>query len=250
MRINVTSNFPEVAARLQSLGRRAPGVANTSLTLTARDGQAAIKAEKARVFDRPTKYALNSTIVKTSAKDLEASILVKDDIWGKGTPANRFLGPQIFGGDRSQKGMERMLERARLMPYGWFAVPGAGAQLDGNGNVKRSQIVQILSQLKLQRGAGFESRASGSTRSNRTIARQGVTYFALATVRRGLQPGIYMKRKVAMGTTVKPVFLFVSAVQYRKRLRFHEVGEATVRARFPVHFRAEAAKAVAAARLR
>jgi hypothetical protein len=251
MRISVQNNFPEVASRLQALGRQAPYVAAVTLTRSMQDAQAAIKGEMQTVFDRPTTYALNGTFLKPATKQrLEARVWVKDNVGSKGTPADRFLLPQIYGGPRGLKGMERLLQRSNLMPAGWFAVPAAGAQLDGNGNVKRSQIVQILSQLKLQRGAGYESRATGSARSNRTLARQGVTYFALPAKRRGLEPGIYLKRKFAHGAAVKPVFIFVSAVNYRPRLRFHEVGEATVNAQFPRHFETEWARAVQDARLR
>jgi hypothetical protein len=251
MRMNIQTNFPEVAQRLRLLGNQAPFVAAVSLTRAMQDAQAAIKSEMARTFDRPTTYALNGTFLKPAKKtDLEARVWVKDQPFGKGTPADRFLLPQIYGGSRGQKGMERLLQRSGLMQSGWYAVPAAGAQLDGNGNVKRSQITQILSQLKLQRGAGFESRATGSARSNRTIARQGVTYFALAKPHRGLQPGVYLKRKFAHGSAVKPVFVFVQAVQYRPRLRFFEVGTATVYAQFPRRFETEWAQAVAGARLR
>ncbi|KQZ34283.1 hypothetical protein [Massilia sp. Root1485] len=251
MRINIQTNFPDVAQRLSALGRQAPFVAAVSLTRTAKDVQAAIKAEMQSVFDRPTTYALNGTFLKPATRqNLEARVWVKDNPFGKGTPADRFLLPQIYGGSRGLKGMERILQRNGLMPSGWFAVPAAGAQLDGNGNVKRSQITQILSQLRVQSGAGYESRATGSARSNRTVARQGVTYFALPQVRRGLKPGIYLKRKFALGSAIKPVFIFVQAVQYRPRLRFFEVGQAVADAQFPRHFDAEWAKAVQSARLR
>lgn len=251
MQLNVQSNFPDVAQRLRLLGSQAPFVAAVSLTRSVKDVQAAEKDEMKRAFDRPTAYTLNGTFIKPATKQkIEARIWVKDNPSGKGTPADRFLLPQIYGGTRGQKGMERLLQRAGLMRSGQFAVPAAGAQLDGNGNVKRGQIVQILSQLRVQRSAGFESRATGSARSTRTIARQGVTYFALTEKRRGLEPGIYLKRKFAHGTAVRPVFLFVSSVHYRERFRFHQVGEATVNARFPVHFDAEWTKAVTGARLR
>jgi hypothetical protein len=251
MRISVKNNFPDVARRLGELGRQAPFVAAVSLTRTMKDAQAAIRTEMQRAFDRPTSYALNGTFLKPATKtDLEARVWVKDNPFGNGTPADRFLLPQIYGGARGQKGMERMLERAGLMQAGWRAVPAVGAQLDANGNVKRSQITQILSQLKLQRGAGFESRATGSARSNRAIARQGVTYFALPTTRRGLKPGIYLKRRFAHGTAVRPVFIFVPAVQYKPRLKFFEVGQATVDQRFYGHFHDELDKAIAAANLR
>lgn len=251
MRVNIQTNFPDVAERLRLLGRQAPFVAAVSLTRSIKDAQVAVKAEMQRAFDRPTAYALNGTFIKPATKQkLEARIWVKDNPSGKGTPADRFLLPQINGGVRGLKGMERLLQRNGLMQSGWFAVPAAGAQLDGNGNVKRSQIVQILSQLRVQRGAGSESRATGSARSNRTIARQGVTYFALARKHRGLEPGIYLKRKFGHGSAVRPVFVFVAAVQYRPRLRFFEVGSATVNARFPVHFDEAWTKAVTQSRLR
>lgn len=251
MRFTVQDNFPDVAQRLSELGRQAQFVAAVSLTRSIKSAQAAIKSEMQRTFDRPTPYALNSTFVKAATKqNLEARVWVKDNPSGRGTPADRFLLPQIYGGSRGLKGMERLLQRSNLMQAGWVAVPAAGAQLDGNGNVKRSQIVQILSQLKLQRGAGFESRASGSARSNRAIARQGMTYFALPAKRRGLVPGIYLKRRFAHGTAVRPVFIFVQTMNYRPRLRFFEVGQAEANTQFPRHFEAEWGKAVANARLR
>jgi len=251
MRVSIQDNFPEVGQRLRLLGRQAPFVAAVSLTRSVKDGQAAIADTTKRSFDRPTKYAINSTFVKPATKTrLEARVWVKDNALGKGTPADRFLLPEIDGGARGLKGMERMLQRSGLMKAGWYAIPAAGAQIDGNGNVKRSQIIQILSQLRLQRSAGFESRATGSARSNSTIARQGVTYFALATKHRGLKPGIYLKRKFGHGSAVRPVFLFVPSVLYRPRLPFYEVGEGTINRRFPVHFDAEWTKAVTTARLR
>ena len=251
MRMNIKTTFPAMAERISELGRQGAFVAAVSLTRTARDVQAAIKDEMRSSFDRPTTYALNGMFLKPATKtSLEARVWVKDNPFGKGTPADRFLLPQITGGGRGHKGAERLLQANGLMPEGWFLVPAAGAQLDANGNIRRGQIRQILSQLKVQRGAGSESRATGSQRSNRTIARQGVTYFALPNGNRGLPPGVYLKRRFAQGSAIRPVFLFVSKIEYQARLKFHEVGEATVQARFPVHFDAEWAKAVAGARLR
>lgn len=250
MKIDIKTNFEEYAQRIKDLGRQAQFGTAVALTRTAQDVKPAIRAEMSRAFDRPTTYTLDSLFVKAATRDnLEARVWLKDS-WGKGTPAEKYLGPQVFGGGRAQKGMERMLQAARMMQANHFAVPASGAQLDSNGNVKRSQIVQILSQLQLQRGAGYESRANRSgSRSRRTIARQGVTYFAIAVATRGLQPGVYMKRKFAIGSAVRPVFLFAARAQYRPLLKFFEVGEATARERFPVHFDAELAKAIQSARL-
>ena len=251
MRVSLKTNFPAMADRLSDLGRQGPFVAAVSLTRTMRDVQAAVKDEMRTVFDRPTAYALNGTFLKPATKtNLESRVWVKDNPFGKGTPADRFLLPQIEGGSRGLKGFERLLQGHGLMPAGWYAVPAAGAQLDGNGNVRRGQIRQVLSQLQVQQGSGYESRASKSDRSKRTVARQGVTYFALPSGHRGLLPGVYLKRRFGFGIAIRPVFIFVEKVQYKPRLRFFEVGQATIDARFPVHFEAELAKAMATARFR
>jgi len=250
MKMSLKTNAPDVAARVSSIGKQAVFAAAVSLTRSAKAAQGAIRNDMVRAFVGPTNYALNGTFIKGATKtNLQAKVWVKDDAFGKGTTADRFLLPEIYGGTRGQKGMERLLQANRLMQAGWFAVPAAGAQLDGNGNVKRSQIIQIMSQLKLQRSAGFESRATGSDRSRRTIARQGVTYFALPTAYRGLKPGIYLKRKFAHGAAIRPVFIFVPLVQYAVRLRFFEVGQTTMERTFRYNFDIELAKAIASARL-
>jgi hypothetical protein len=250
MKINVRSNASDVEKRVRELGSQVVFAAAVSLTRAVKDAQDAERKEMMRAFDRPTTYALNGTFIKAATKqNLEARLWVKDNPFGKGTPADRFLLPEIHGGKRGQKGMERALQAAGLLPAGWFAVPAAGAQLDGNGNVKRSQIVQILSQLQVQQKAGYDSKRSTSAASKRTVARQGVTYFALPVATRGLRPGIYLKRKFAHGSAIRPVFIFVSRIQYKPRFKFFEVGQAVAESRFGFHFNAEIGKAIASGRL-
>lgn len=251
MRINVRSNTSNVEQRIRALGGQVTFAAAVALTRAAKDAQDAERREMMRAFDRPTNYALNGTFLKPATKqNLEARIWVKDNPFGKGTPADRFLLPEIYGGKRGQKGFERMLQRAGLLPAGWFAVPAAGAQLDANGNVKRSQITQILSQLQVQAGAGYESRRSNSAASQRTVRRQGVTYFAVPVAHRGLKAGIYFRRKFGHGVAVRPVFIFVPRLQYKPLFKFFEVGQAVAEERFKHHFGAEIDKAIATARLR
>lgn len=252
LRLNITTNFPEVVQRLRALGDQAANVAAVELSRTAWEVRAAIKAEMSRAFDRPTQYTLNGILVKPATRNsLEARVWLKDQgSAGKGTPADRFLGPQVFGGVRRQKGLEKALQATGLMAAGYVAVPAEGAQLDGNGNVKRSQIVQILSQLKVQQRAGYESRRSNSGASRRAVSRQGVTYFALPAATRGLKPGIYLKRKFGHGSAIRPVFIFTSQAQYQPRLKFFEVAEATVAERLPINVNKGIEKAIERARLR
>jgi hypothetical protein len=251
MKITVTSNFGDIAKRINEVGSQARYAAAVALTKTAReDVKPALISEMQSVFDRPTRYTLNSLYVKPATKaNLEAFIWLKDDA-GKGTPADRYLKPQIFGGTRSWKSMEKALQAAGMMQRGYYAVPAAGAQLDSFGNVKRSQIVQILSQLQVQRGGGYDARRSNSTRSKRTVRRQGVTYFALAKAKGRLKPGIYLKRLFSRGSAIRPVFIFVPAVAYKERFKFFEVGQRVADKALPERFEVELKKAIDTALLK
>lgn len=245
MRVSVQTNLGDIAARVASLGRQAPYVVAVSLTRSAKAAQAAIRTEEQSVFDRPTPYALNGTYLKPATKtNLVAELGVKDKAASKGAPLERVLGPEIYGGGRAQKGFERLLQGAGFLPSGWIAVPAAAAKLDGNGNVTRGQLEQILAALQVQRSAGQGRRATrGKPRSSST------GYFALSVASRGLKPGIYLKRQFAHGNAIKPVFIFVRSVTYRQRLKFFDVAMKAVSTTFPAVFSAETAKVVAASRL-
>lgn len=244
MRFKVAADFKDVRDMIQSVGPQAEYAAAVALTKTAKEIRNELKEEMRRVFDRPTSYTLNSLYVKPATKrNLEAFVWLKDAT-GKGTPADRYLKPQIFGGDRSLKSMEKALQASGKMKRGTFAVPAAGAQLDAFGNVKRSQIVQILSQLQVQRGGGYDARRSNSAASKRSVRRQGVTYFLLASRWGKLKPGIYLKRTFAHGSAVRPVFLFVDSVKFRPIFDFFGVADKVARERFPSIFNAELKTAI------
>ncbi|OWW18421.1 hypothetical protein [Noviherbaspirillum denitrificans] len=245
MKITVSHNLDEIKSKIADIGKQARYAAAVALTKTGQDVRDELKSEMARKFDKPTPYTLNSLFLRRATRDnLEAQVWVKDNTFGSGTPADRYLGPEIYGGARTQKGMERALQAAGLMRSGDYAIPAAGAQLDAFGNVKRSQIVQILSQLRVQMASGFESRRSNSAASRRTVARQGVTYFALPTQVRGLKPGIYLKKRFSRGSAIRPVFIFTSQAGYAKRFDFFGVASRVAEQRLPIHFERELEKAM------
>lgn len=236
MKIRVTTNLKDIREAIRAIGPQAQYAAAVALTRTAKEVRDELKKEMSRVFDRPTPYTLNSLFVKSATKEnLESEVWLKDKT-SKGTPADRYLKPQIVGGARSMKSMEKALQAAGKMPRGYFAQPAVGAQLDQYGNVKRSQIVQILSQLQVQRGGGYDSKRSNNAASRRTVARQGVTYFSLAKSLGRLLPGIYMKRQFAKGSAIKPVFIFTRQSSYQPRFKFFEIGERVAQQRMPSIF--------------
>jgi hypothetical protein len=247
--IKVQHNFPDVARWIASVGKQARFAAAVALTRTAQDVKAAERDQIGKVFDRPTPYTLRSLFLSPATKDkLEAMVWLKDDRAGSGTPATRYLLPHIEGGSRGTKGFERALQRQGLMPAGHFAVPASGVKLDAFGNVSKGTINQILSQLRVQVTAGYESRATGSARSKRSVRRQGVEYFVITKPHGKLKAGIYGRYRFASGSAVKPMFIFVPGVRYSPRFRFFEVADQVVATAFPRHFEVEFSKALRSAK--
>jgi len=224
--------------------RRIKAALATALTRTAVEAKAAADAELMRSIDRPTPYTQRSLFVRTAtASRLFAEVYVKDDLAGSGTPATKYLLPQVDGGPRSTKRFELALQAAGAMPQGWRAVPATGsnsaARFDAYGNVSRGQIIQILSQVGVELTAGYNRRMVGpvdrrkgaQAKRRRAIGRAGGQYLAVPQRKGRLAPGIYLAEardfgaKLGLGRTgkLKPVFLFVKSVNYRVRFDFHRV---------------------------
>jgi hypothetical protein len=216
--------------------RRLNAAAATALTRTALDVKAAEVREMRRVFDRPTPYTLNSVYVKpATAAQLVADVWLKDDRAGSGTPATYFLGPEVRGGGRGAKGLEKALQAIGALPAGWLTVPAAGARLDAYGNVQRGQIIQILSQLRITLVAGYTRNMSFDARKQINAQRKaGGRYFVVRVGQRTrLPPGVYLREWFVRGVT--PVFLFVSRANYQPRLDFDAVAQREAADRLPVH---------------
>lgn len=239
MRITVKSNIASVLRGLDRSEKQVRYATAVALTRTAQDVRRAEYDEMRRTFDRPTPYTLRSLFVKGATRaNLEAVVWVKDDRAGSGTPAERYLLPQIVGGPRGLKGFEKALQRAGYMRAGDRAVPGRFARLDRYGNVSFGQIIQILSQLRITLTAGHDRNIS-TDRKKAAKARQraGGQYIALPNGRGKLPPGIYQRRDFAIGSAApRAVFVFVSGASYRKRFHFERVARRTIAERLPVHF--------------
>jgi len=258
MRIDVRDNFPEVKRALAEQQAQMPFALALALTRTGQDVRAAEKAEITSVFDRPTRYTLNSLFLQPATKQkLEARVWVKDT-----ERPDHYLLPQINGGNRPLKRFEQLLVQRGLMRSSERAVPGSAAKLDGYGNMGRGQIVKILSQLQAFNLAGSTANASSSKRSK--AKRAGAVYFvstgpgthpygrhswSKGRMAQTLPRGVWVRKPDAvMGSKVSPVLLFVSRATYRSRWRFTEVAEATVQRVFPGHINAALAQALSTAR--
>lgn len=228
MSFKVSSNAVEVVADIRTTAKQLKFALMHTINKVAYKARDDVKDEMKAVFDRPTNWVLNSIQVKPANGSNDGAIVKAKDDWG----GENILMPQVDGGNRRNKGFEKALRSAGLMAADQFVVPAAGAKLDNYGNMSKGQVVQVMSQLQLQRGGGYESRASNSAASKRSRRKQGVTYFAIVKQRGKLKPGIYLRRDFAKGSAVKPVYMFVRRPSYKQRLRFHEVLEQSVQKNF------------------
>ncbi|WP_395371672.1 hypothetical protein [Komagataeibacter diospyri] len=184
------------------------------------------------VFDSPGRFTLGGfTVKKATPSDLSAWVGTID-FAARGTPAIRYLGPQIWGGPRDMKRSEKLLSD---ISGGQFWVPGPGAPLDASGNIQRSEIVRILSRL----GVMQQSQKNMSDRTARRLQRQNKNargqrseYFvghAKGRGGNGRPTGIF--KLVGPGKVVPILWFVPTRPTYRVRLPVNEIVENTVSAR-------------------
>lgn len=220
LEMNVQSTIAQGLKKLTNVAPRAwPAIIAHGFNKTMVTVRAEEKREIERVFDRPTPYTLRGFYTKPAKPaDLTTSLSLKD-FGGKGTPAAKYLAPQIYGGNRSLKRFERALNAKGILPGGMFAVPANGAPLDTYGNLRGSFIVQILSGLQAFAEQGYvANRVKGRTQKRE--------FFAVSPNNpnnRGLPFGVYERK----GKGFSMVLAFVRQPQYKQRFDFYGVGERT-----------------------
>jgi len=219
--------------RLARVERQIPFATALGLTRTAKIVESELVAEMAGVFDRPTRWTLNSLRVFPAKKDkLEARVWMKNEA-DKSVPATRWLSPEIDGGPRQDKRSETRLRRAGVLPSGKYILPGKGAKLDKHGNLTKGNITKVISGLSAFGDAGYNANATDSRRSlKRGNARR---YFM---IKRGQTPIGIAERSSRQRMHV--LLAFVSRPTYPKRFDFYGVGERVAKE----HLEAETSKAL------
>ncbi|MDT7849928.1 hypothetical protein Q9292_09920 [Methylophilus sp. VKM B-3414] len=252
--IKISGQFPkdQVINDLRKFQKQVQFANVVALTRTAQDVMAAEQKQVDEVFDRATPYARNAFFLKPATKDKpEARVWIKSDTF-KGTPAENFLRPQIDGGTRKVKRFERALINAGIMPAGYYVVPGEACPLDQYGNIPSRLIVQMLSYFRSFGEQGYKANmdAKGRARFDRRASKaigQQVTYFAVG-LKGKLQPGIYQRINFASGSAVRPIFIFVKSVNYKRRFRFYETSEQVINRRYKPNMDASLQAALASQR--
>jgi hypothetical protein len=245
VQLSVEINTTKLTRDLQRWQKtQVPFAIAKALNATAYDIQTQLQGEMGRVFDRPTRFTLNSTSRKNATPaTLEARVKIKDEALKAISPITA-LSHHVYGGARAVKRSEILLRQRGILGPDEYIVPGAGARLDAHGNMSRGQMQAILSRVdasfdKLARAPGRVTRVKGKG--------YGETYFYLRTPHGRLtRRGIYRRVIFGSGSAVEPVLIFVRQPRYRRRLRFFEIAEQTFQLRYPLQLKIELERAIRA----
>lgn len=240
MKFGVSSTLASnVKAWAEPARNQATYATAVALTRTAGDGKRAVEAALPTVIDRPTPYTMGGFRLWPATKiKLVAEVDFRDS-FGKGSHARDYLAPQVFGGERKLKAFERSIQRVGLLPAGMAAVPGAAAKMDAYGNMARGQIVQIMSYLRAFGEQGYRANITAKRKASMnagTRSKRGMAFF-VGRPGGGRKPlGIWLREDFGqLGSSIKPVVLFVKTPTYRKRLDVRGISDRVIAERFPIH---------------
>ncbi|MEY2685806.1 MAG: hypothetical protein RL375_4 [Pseudomonadota bacterium] len=266
MRIEIdTKAIDEAVRQVAELPKQLNFATALALTRTAQRVADAERAEMRDSFDRPTPFTLGAVFVRPAKpSNPEAIVGIKNDSGGARPPVN-WLRWQIYGGLRTQTAYERLLVGNGAMRNSDRMVPGRFARLDAFGNISRGQLVQILSQLRIESSTGsarglprlaFEDTKRDRNRKKgvirRAYQRAGGQYVAFPNGRGKLLPGIYQVRATAFGRSdPRPVLIFVSKASYEAgRFDFEYTARTAVQRHLQAEVQAAVAQTLATARPR
>lgn len=192
---------------------------------TAQKMKEAQVAEMQRVFDNPRPYTLNALFVKKARgeQSLNAGIAFRE-FGVKGTPAYKYLMPNIVGGPRNVKRSERALQATGVLPAGSWTAMGKNYPRDAYGDIGGGAYTRMLAELdSLPAAAGgkqqFQKKRKDESKRFFVFTPKGSTFPAGIAERRGDDITIMLK--------------FIRQPNYTIKYDFYGVSERTARTEFP-----------------
>jgi len=231
MKFDVRSNIKDVVKRVGNFQREIPFATALALTQTAIDLKKRQIEEMKQVFSNPVPWTLKSISHRYATKrDLRADVFFKE-FGGKGTPAYKYLMPNIKGGPRRAKRHELALRSYGLMGANKFTVPSNATRLNSAGNLTGGYYRQMLSSVQ---AAGDQNLKKGSQRQKKART----TFFAIK------DKGIFERK----GKRIAPRLIFIDQPIYKQRYDFYGLSERFTKKNFPINFEKAFKMAVATRR--
>ena len=219
------SGLKELQAELAGFSeRRLRAAAATGLTRTANRMAVEWQKEIDTKIDQPTVFTKKAVRVeKARADKLTAKVALKDVNRSGGLSQNEYLQQHELGGSRLVKKFERALIASGAMPQGYITVPGKGADRNGYGNVPRSIIIAVISQLGTDFSVGYQQTISkDAAKRAKSQARHGKRYFVMPVGNGRVSPGVYTR---GADRTMKMVFAFKQVVNYSRKLTLQDAAK-------------------------
>lgn len=235
--ISFESNIAAWTRDLKQAQRQVPFATSLALTETAKATREHHRELLPIIFDRPTRYTINSLRVIPARKE---SLIARIEFKERSRARQHYLLPQVEGGGRPHKAFEKWLIGAGAMQPNEYAVPGRGARIDAHGNMSPGQITQILSQLY----ASPDAMQWVTPKSKRRARGKRGVYFVP-------KPGSALARGVWMRTgprAIIPVLMFVRAPRYTARYDFDGISHRHAEMVFPRFFDVALGRALATSR--
>jgi hypothetical protein len=238
--LTISLNDKPVRDMLARIGKQIPACTADAINHTLNAARKELRAQMQRDFHAPVQYTLNSMYVdKASARNLKAMLWFKrlEQKSGGSGKYTHYLIPQIFGGRRDLKQFERLLRTKGVLPQGMYAVPGAAADIDANGNMRPQQIRQVISWMQADQETGYAANLTERSRKRwvkTTKTRRGFAFFAVNGKdrrTRHLRPGVYKRVATGWGWALLPILAFVRTPRYAARFKFFETGNRVIQAK-------------------
>lgn len=231
--VKATSNIEQLSRALRELGeKQLPKTLARAATLTAYEVRDKIVEHLNKDFDQPTQVTLKSLYIKSANPKTQTAKVWFKDSFNSGIPADKYLQPQVQGGQRGHKRFEKALIARGLMESGEYAIPTKDV-LDAFGNVKGGFSLKVLSGLgAAETTAGTTANASGSRRSKKKGNARRFFIAKISNTR-----GVWERKSTAFGVGIRPVFIFVTkAPTYTQRLDFFGISQQVVGDRYLTNF--------------
>lgn len=231
MSLSVKDNADQLLVALEAKGRRMADVLKFAINDTVDDMVKGQRIEMRRVFDNPRPYTLNALFPKYVGKRggiLQAGIAFRET-GVKGTPAYKYLMPNIKGTQRRMKRSEKGLQALGLLQANYQTVMGDNFERDQYGDISGGQYTRMLAELGASGDGlqGAKSQRNPRTKGDRKfipMRRKDGRLFAIAE-RRGDQ--LVMMLVVTGMRTYKPRYDFYGLasrqVQYSLPKHFNRI---------------------------